>query len=343
MGDGRILAIDIGRGTQDVLLYDPAQPIENSTKLVLPSPTVIVGQAMRGAVAGRRPVHLEGPCMGGGGSVAAVEEALAAGFRVTATPSAALTIHDDPGRVRALGVVITEEAPAGASIVRTADYMEPELRAALSLFGIDYPEQVAIAVQDHGFSPRVSNRVHRFSVFTSLLDAGNWDLFALAPDPPHPSMSRMQAVLAAAPGALVTDTGPSAAIGTLLDPWVADRAEGGITLVNAGNGHTLCFTLRDRRVCGIFEHHTAALDTQRLTGYIRKLQEGTLTNVEIFDDGGHGAAVREAVGETPVAVTGPNRQRLLPGAWQAAPFGDMMLTGCFGLIEIWKRRKAGFV
>jgi len=343
MGDGRILAIDIGRGTQDVLVYDPAQPIENSTKLVLPSPTVVVGRAIRGAATAGRPVHLEGPCMGGGGSVAAVREALAAGLRVTATPSAALTIHDNPERVRALGVVITEEAPDGAAVVRTADYMESELRTALSLFGVEYPGQVAIAVQDHGFSPHISNRVHRFSVFTSLLEAGDWDLFALAPDPPHPSMSRMQAVLAAAPGALVTDTGPAAAIGALLDPWVADRFEDGITLVNAGNGHTLCFTLRGSQVCGIFEHHTAALDTERLTGYIRKLQDGTLTNAEIFDDGGHGAAVREAVGRTPVAVTGPNRQRLLPGAWQAAPFGDMMLTGCFGLIEIWKRTNAGLV
>jgi len=343
MGDDRVLAVDVGRGTQDVLLYDPAQPIENSIKLVLPSPTIVVGRAIRTAAASGRSIHLEGPCMGGGGSVAAVEEALAAGVRVTATPSAALTIHDDPARVRTLGVVITESAPDGAAVVETADYMERELRAALSLFGVDYPEQVAIAVQDHGFSPYVSNRVHRFAVFTSLLEAGDWDLFALAPDPPHPSMTRMQAVLAAAPGALVIDTGPAAAIGALLDPWVAERAEDGITLVNAGNGHTLCFTLRGGKVCGIFEHHTSSLDRQKLTGYIRKLQQGALTNAEVFDDGGHGAAVREAVGETPVAITGPNRQRLLPEAWQAAPFGDMMLTGCFGLIEIWKRTKADFV
>lgn len=343
MGDGRILAIDIGRGTQDVLVYDPAQPIENSTKLVLPSPTVVVGRAVRAAAASGRPVHLEGACMGGGESVAAVRDALASGVRVTATPSAALTIHDDPQRVRALGVVITDGAPDGATTVRTADYMESELRTALSLFGVEYPAGVAIAVQDHGFSPRLSNRRHRFSVLTSLLDAGEGDLFALAPDPPHPSMSRMQAVLEAAPGALVTDTGAAAAIGALLDPWVADRVEDGITLVNAGNGHTLCFTLVGSTVCGIFEHHTAALDTGTLTCYIRKLQDGALTDAEVFNDGGHGAAVREAVGETPVAVTGPNRQRLLPGAWQAAPFGDMMLTGCFGLIEIWRRRRAGFV
>lgn len=341
MSDRRILAIDVGRGTQDVLLYDPEKTVENSIKLILPSPTVVVGNAIRDAARSGRPVHLEGTCMGGGGTVMAVRRALAAGVAVSATPVAALTIHDDPDRVRALGVVITGTAPEGAVTVRTTDYMEAELQSALSLFGVPYPERIAIAVQDHGFSPKVSNRVHRFAVFLDLLEKGDWDLFALVPDPPHPSMSRMQAVLGDAPGALVTDTGPVAAIGTLLDPKVAEMAETGVTLVNAGNGHTLVFTLKGSRVSGIFEHHTSSLDPEKLKLYIRKLQDGTLTNQEIFDDGGHGAAVREATGRTPVAVTGPNRKRLLPNVYQAAPFGDMMLTGCFGLLEVWKRRRGG--
>jgi uncharacterized protein (DUF1786 family) len=339
MSDRCILAIDVGRGTQDVLLYDPDQPVENSVKLVLPSPTVVVGNAIREAARSGLPVHLEGRCMGGGGTVMAVQKALAAGVAVSATPAAALTIHDDPDRVRALGVVITETAPTDAVTVRTADYMEKELRSALALFGVPYPERIAIAVQDHGFAPKTSNRVHRFAVFLDLLEKGDWDLFALAPDPPHPSMSRMQAVLEGAPGALVTDTGPVAAIGTLLDPRVAEMAETGVTLVNAGNGHTLAFTLKGGRVSGIFEHHTSSLDPEKLKLFIRKLQNGTLTNEEVFEDGGHGAAVREATGRTPVAVTGPNRKHLLPDAYPAAPFGDMMLTGCFGLLEVWKRRR----
>ena len=37
MSDDRILAIDIGAGTMDVLLYDPARPMENAVQLVLPS------------------------------------------------------------------------------------------------------------------------------------------------------------------------------------------------------------------------------------------------------------------------------------------------------------------
>ncbi|QYZ78845.1 pyruvate formate lyase-activating protein [Methanofollis formosanus] len=342
MVDRRVLAIDVGRGTQDVLLYDPDEPVENSVKLVLPSPTVVVGKAVRAAAKSGRPIHLEGACMGGGGSVLAVREALAAGVRVTATPEAALTVHDDPARVAAFGVEVADEAPEGAVTVRTGDYMAHELQTALSLFGVSYPERVAIAVQDHGFSPKISNRVFRFSVFRRLLEEGNWDLFALAPDPPYPAMSRMQAVLSAAPGALVTDTGAVAAIGALLDPWVREQADGdGVTLVNVGNGHTLAFTLQGTEVLGLFEHHTSSLGPARLAHFLGKLQGGTLTNEEVFEDGGHGAAVREAIGETPIAVTGPNRARLLPDAYQAAPFGDMMLTGCFGLLEVWRRRRGG--
>ena len=35
----RILAVDIGAGTQDILLYEDGIPVENCVKLVLPSGT----------------------------------------------------------------------------------------------------------------------------------------------------------------------------------------------------------------------------------------------------------------------------------------------------------------
>ncbi|OYV14268.1 MAG: hypothetical protein CG440_735, partial [Methanosaeta sp. NSM2] len=34
-----LLAIDVGAGTQDILLYDQEVPLEGSTKMVLPSQT----------------------------------------------------------------------------------------------------------------------------------------------------------------------------------------------------------------------------------------------------------------------------------------------------------------
>ena len=38
----QILTVDIGTGTQDILLYDARLELENSFKLVVPAPTMIV-------------------------------------------------------------------------------------------------------------------------------------------------------------------------------------------------------------------------------------------------------------------------------------------------------------
>ncbi|NLB00684.1 MAG: DUF1786 domain-containing protein [Methanomicrobiales archaeon] len=336
-----LLAIDVGRGTQDILVYEPGRSIENSIKLVLPSPTVVVAERIRQATRAGRPIFLDGHLMGGGANTGAIRKHLSAGLPVYATPEAALTLHDDPERVRALGVEIRTTPPPDAVTVRTTDYMEQELRTALSLFDVDYPENVAIAVQDHGHSPHRSNRIHRFELMREQLNAGDWDILSLVNDPPLADMTRIQAVRQQAPGALATDTGPVALIGALCDRRVREMAKEGVTLVNAGNGHTLCFTLKGREIYGLFEHHTGALDPEKLLHYIRRLADGTLTSEEIFDDGGHGAAVRKPLETEKIVITGPNRLRLLPEAYQAAPFGDMMLSGCFGLAYLWKVFREG--
>ncbi|MDN7024661.1 pyruvate formate lyase-activating protein [Methanoculleus sp. FWC-SCC1] len=339
--DAPLLAIDIGRGTQDILVYDPDRPLENSIKLVLPSPTEVVAAAIRQATLREQPVFLEGHLMGGGANVKAVRQHLAAGLAVSATREAAATIHDDLDRVRALGIRIADNAPTDAVPIHTTDYMERELRATLEMFAVEYPAKVAVAVQDHGYSPHRSNRIRRFELLRERLDAGDWHLDSLITEPPLPDMTRMRAILKQAPGALVTDTGPVALIGALCDPWVRSRADDGIILVNVGNGHTLCCTLKGEEIYGFFEHHTASLDPHKLQHYIWRLADGLLTSEEIFDDGGHGAAVRKPLFTEIIAATGPNRQRFLPDAYQAAPFGDMMLTGSFGLLKAWERIRQG--
>jgi uncharacterized protein (DUF1786 family) len=335
-----LLAVDIGRGTQDILVYDPAIPVENCVKMVLPAPSVVVAKRIRKARADGRPVHLTGTTMGGGENVRAISEHLRAGLSVSATPEAAKTIHDSLDRVKSLGIAVTDSPRApGAVGIRLSDWMGEEIRNALALFDVPMPDRVACAVQDHGFSPGVSNRIHRFHVLRQLLEEGGWQINALAPDPPHPSMTRMLALREQVPAALVIDTGPSAVMGALCDPVVAGMAGEGMTLVNAGNAHTLAFTLQGSEVCGFLEHHTASLDREHLRDLLERLREGTLTNDEVFREGGHGAAVHRTLASRDVAVTGPHRSRILPDAYQAAPFGDMMLTGCFGLARAWRERR----
>ena len=40
----RILAIDVGTGTQDIMIYDTTKELENAIKLVLPSPHLYISQ-----------------------------------------------------------------------------------------------------------------------------------------------------------------------------------------------------------------------------------------------------------------------------------------------------------
>ena len=331
-----LLAIDVGKGTQDILVYDPERPIENSIKLVLPSPTAIIADKIQRATVDKRAIFLCCYCMGGGTNVSAIARHLRAGLSVYATEEAARTIHDNPERVREMGIQIVGHPPSGAVEICTSDYMEGELKESFNLFRIPFPEHLAVAVQDHGYSPHRSNRIFRFEIFVSSLERGDWDLYSLVHDPPLPEMTRMGSIRQQVPEALVVDTGPAALIGAFSDPVVMEHAKEGLTLVNVGNGHTLCFTLKGREIYGLFEHHTAALDREHLLKLIRRLQEGTLTNEEIFAEGGHGAAVRRPLDASFIAVTGPNRRRLLPDAYQVAPFGDMMLTGCFGLLSAWE-------
>src|SRR5438128_10535911 len=107
MSDDRILAIDIGAGTMDVLLYDPAQPMENAVQLVLPSATAIIGRKIAAARDARQDVFLHGNLMGGYHTTNAVWRHIEAGLKVYATERAAGTVHDSLELLRERRVVIT--------------------------------------------------------------------------------------------------------------------------------------------------------------------------------------------------------------------------------------------
>src|SRR5207248_821416 len=110
MSDGRILAIDIGAGTMDVLLHDPSQPMENAVQLVLPSATAIIGRRIERARREGRAVFLHGNLMGGYHTTNAVWRHLDAGLAVYATERAAGTVHDDIDLLQRKGIRVTDHA-----------------------------------------------------------------------------------------------------------------------------------------------------------------------------------------------------------------------------------------
>jgi uncharacterized protein (DUF1786 family) len=104
-----------------------------------------------------------------------------------------------------------------------------------------------------------------------------------------------------------------------------------------GNAHTFAALVRGDRLLGIYEHHTGLLIPEKLSDHLGRFQQGRLTNTEVFDDQGHGCAYAPDFTDSGAfaftVITGPRRRlaQNLPGVF-ASPFGDMMLSGCFGLV-----------
>ena len=359
----RILAADIGTGTQDILLFDSEKEMENSLLMVMPSPTqVIAGKVMEATQAGKD-IVFTGTIMGGGPSGRAVKAHLQAGFLVYATARAALTIHDNLEKVKAFGVRIVSEEEAkkltssGSAVeIVMRDFDPDAVSKALSAFGVTVPEKLAVAVQDHGNAPDKSNRVYRFELFREFIEkGGELERFVYRPEKIPPAFTRMKAQADSllkttlrtedAPEiqAVFMDTGPAAIFGALTDPAARQPS----IVVNIGNGHTLGALVLENRITALFEHHSSRMNPEKLQDYIIRLANGSLGFDEVFEDGGHGAYIKEATGFSrvrSVVVTGPKRGMLeklpekeirpdiLEKLHYAAPFGSMMLSGCFGLL-----------
>jgi uncharacterized protein (DUF1786 family) len=338
----QILTVDVGTGTQDVLLFDSERELENCFKLVLPSPTVVIADRIRTATARGDPVVLKGVTMGGGPCHWAALDHVRAGHAVFATPEAAQTFDDDLEAVREMGIqVVSEEeatrlADAGATLVYLGDLWFGQLLETLSGFGVRLKlDGLAVAVFDHGAAPPgYSDRIFRFEYLRERLATGlGLAGFAFRAGAVPPTMTRLQAVARTAPSdlpLLVMDTAPAE------DPRV--RQTDSKVVANVGNFHTLAFHLRDGSIAGLFEHHTGELSPDRLGQYIDQLGAGSISNATVYADKGHGALVLDATAPEPelLAVTGPRRQLLAASgrdAYLAIPHHDMMLAGNFGLLR----------
>ena len=343
MSGPRIAAIDVGTGTQDILIFEAGTVIENAVQLVMPSPTVLLANRVKQATADGVDLFLSGVTMGGGPGAWAIEAHLKAGHRVLATPDAARTFDDDLTRVEAMGIKVTEgRAPAGARQIELRDFYFPELIDALRTFGVPTElDAVAVAVFDHGAAPPgYSDRRFRFDYLREQVERGTGlEGFGFMAGEIPERMTRMQAVAGSYSGAaplFVMDTGPAAVLGALDDPRVA--AVDSAMLVNIGNFHTVAFLMEGRRIAGLLEHHTGELTASELEAYLERLAAGTLSNNEVFADMGHGALELGRTAQPPAltALTGP-RRGLLGGSrlhpYLAVPHGDMMMAGCFGLLR----------
>ena len=305
----RILAIDVGTGTQDILLFDSTQPIENALQLIMPSPTQIAAGRIRRATEARHAVYLMGVIAGGGPCHWALEDHLRAGLAAFATPDAARTFDDDLENVQRLGVTLVSEdeaIPSDAERVELRDLDLDAVRQAFAAFDVDTSfDGLALGCLDHGAAPPgYSDRLFRFDHLRRVVEGRN-DLlgFAFVPEELPEYLTRARTLVACAEGEapiVFLDTGPAAALGALQDPGEVTK--------------------------------------EQIEDFTERLISGKLPHEDVFGSKGHGvfyAADGNAGGAPFVAVTGPQRGKLRDSRLRpyfASPHGDMMVAGCFGLV-----------
>ena len=333
----RILAIDIGAGTQDILLFDPRQKIENCISLVLPTPSKLFAEQLK-TIEGH--IYIRGDTIGGGSLGRAILHHLQKGYRVAMEESAAYSIRNDLDEVRSMGIEVGGKP-------ETNHFEELEIREVdllvfekfLSNFGEDLKvDVIAIAVQDHGVSPKgISDRAFRFGNMERMLRKDNRpETFHFLEDSIPDYYLRMKSAVAAVKRfssvrVLVMDTAFSAILGCL------EETSGPSLIVNVGNGHTIAALIVDKRIEGLYEHHTHELTPEKMEHDLRLFVRGELDGKKVFKENGHGAVTLKPLpGVFPVIVTGPNRDLFRKTSFKfiyAAPAGNTMMTGPMGLVR----------
>jgi uncharacterized protein (DUF1786 family) len=354
----KILAIDIGAGTEDIFLFDSQKKsIENCVKLVLPSPSRVFAAKVREATRLCKDLLVKGDIIGGGAFSVALKGHIEKRLRVIMTEKAAYTVRNDLDEVRECGIEVVKEEgePEGfeGEILTIKEIDLIRLQEFLKGFGetLTDVDVVAISVQDHGVFPKgTSNRRFRINKMRELLrENPKPENFAFMEDEIPPYFLRMRSAAQASrrqlPEAkvLLMDTSPDAILGCLKDPSIESADP--VLAVNVGNGHTIAAIISEGNIVGVVEHHTRLLNPQKLERLLVDFADGKLTDEEVFRDNGHGLFF---LSEPPmfskmerVAATGPNRNILAKtnlSVHFAAPAGDVMMTGPIGLVEAAKSK-----
>jgi uncharacterized protein (DUF1786 family) len=348
----RILAIDVGAGTMDVLCAD-LETAEHF-KAVVRSPVRTTAERIE-ALDGKLLV-LGGEM--GGGAVSRTLEEKARSTEVVMSASAAATVAHDTERVRSRGIRVLEDEQA-RELARSGEYRTltlcdveaDRLRGIVEGLGIPFAfDVVGICAQDHGVAPEgVSHLDFRHAGMKAVLDRTPFPHALLYRDAELPqSMNRLCSIAASAASLpaeeiYVMDSGMAAILGASMDPRVQDRKTA--LVLDIATSHTVGAALQDGELCGFFEYHTKDISLARLETLLRELADGSLEHARILAEGGHGAYSRRAPGFEAVEIilaTGPKRSLIrgssLPIAL-GAPLGDNMMTGTVGLLEAIRRRK----
>ena len=342
----KILAIDIGMGTSDIMLYDSKKHIENSIKFVIPTPSRRYLKMLKSIkFDGRQKVMVCGDTIGGGPLahhlVGLCEDKKA---EVYITPRAAYTIKNDHEEVEGFGLKIIEETvfdvfkknPEKTFIIEGetvyinfTEIETPFIKYFITESGedIDKIDGICVCAQDHGQCKKeVSDRIHRFSEFKKILSKDKFPTpysFCFKNGEVPSTFLRLNSIeRAIAKGfksekRIIMDSSPAALLGCFayVDEYAdlfKKRLEEPFLMVNMGNNHAIFVVAAGERMLAFYEHHSWVYDEtpSKLEEHIKRFCDGALSGDEVFADEGNGAVYFDPPGFNKVKniiVTGPNR------------------------------------
>ena len=344
--------MDIGSGTEDILLYDDQKELENCIKLVLPSPATVYSKMIKYYTKSRSNLFVKGETIGGGSFSEALKNHLYEGLKVILTKNVAYSIRNKLEEVENQGFqIIDEETPPADFSGETLEVKEININI-IQKFLNEFQEDlsdidiIAIAVQDHGIPKNgISNRKFRLDQIERRLK-NNQKLESLAYEedelPNH--FIRMTSAFKSSnsqmPEAktIVMDTSIAAILGCLEDQKISKVST--LLSANIGNEHFTASIISEGKVLALLEHHTSLMTPPKIESIVKDFIKGNVSHDSIFEDGGHGAFYTLIPKKIPdidiIVITGPNRAKIKNTnikAHFAAPGGDMMMTGPIGLIK----------
>jgi uncharacterized protein (DUF1786 family) len=356
----KLLAIDIGAGTEDLLLVDTTSPLENAIQRVIPSASARFEKL---AIRANKDVFCYGGIIGGHPFVHGLEKIKKAGFQAIFTETAALSLRYDLNAVKSWGFsVIGDLSPQVAELtsdptvlsIELADVDFPRLHQFLAECQVE-PSEIAVVLlcaQDHGLhAPGEKAREVRFKAYSHSLEKDGKLTSMLYGKNEVPevfprlasNLKLIQEHFPTAKGQFVMDSSPAILLGACLEHHSGDQSK---TIINLGNGHTVVATVDGTgEVQALCEHHTGQLRKGRLDEFLRAFFAEELTTEQILREGGHGVIYREGFN------VGMPDELLVVGPWRGlmnsscfpfrfiSPLGlSMMMVGPLGMITAYEER-----
>ncbi|MBR5502957.1 MAG: DUF1786 domain-containing protein [Methanobrevibacter sp.] len=342
----KILAIDVGTGTEDILLYDTEKEIENSMKLVIPSPHLTIGQMIEES---ESDLYFDGVIMGGGKLKDRCLEHMEKGYKIAFEELSGKTIRDNLEQVKSYGFEVVKEGSfddekfESYEKISLKDVDVGKLIDIFKSFDLDLEvDELIVAVQDHGYSEDMGDRDFRFEkIREKLPEPLPPEIFAMEKDEVPEYFTRMQSVIKSLEESnpefkpVLMDTKFASLAGVCYDKEVEKLNS--FVVMDIGNGHTTVASIEDGKIQGVFEHHTKDLTPERFEELVLALADGTIKHEDVHDEGGHGAFALNPISRIEkVVVAGPKRaliEQTNLDYYYAAPGGDVMMTGTVGLVK----------